>query len=290
MKKLMLFFVCASMLTACDLEKEVDIDGAEFREAIYITGRVSREYGVYVYVGKTNDMNDPYGKNSSSIIEDANVYLTSNGEKIAKIPQFKGLQMVGHPDQFYMRIDTFDYDRFGVLVESETMGTAYSTEQVLPPVVEPDSITFKYEGNGKYKVFYHFTPQSSISGYYSITNDYSFWFDTVSRIISTSFDNSYYQNFKKDINEKKGYIEDYFYQSGWGEKSDLFSADFITLSPDMVKHLESLTDYYNSVEDEFFDFVYPVYDNITGGYGFFGSYSVCHKELSLPSQNIYEYW
>lgn len=282
MKKLMIFFACLLMLTACDLEKEVDIDGAEYKESICIFGNISREYGANVSVNKTRNMNDPYGRNTSTIIPDVKVYLTSNGEKIARIPPFKGLQVTGHLDEFHMRIDTFDYDRFGVLVESETMGTAYSTEQILPPVEKPDSVTFKID-DGKCKVVCYFNSQPTTAGYYLAVAQHESAGELFDTLYNITFTESIFQSFKRDIDKKKGYIEDYFYHSvGWGEKYVTCCTDFITLSPDMVKYLESLTNYDNSVEDEFFDFVYPVYNNITGGYGIFGSYSAYHMIDTVP--------
>lgn len=66
-----------------------------------------------------------------------------------------------------------------------------------------------------------------------------------------------------------------------------YYADFITLSPDLAKYLKSESEYNTSQEDEFFDYPYPLYSNIKGGYGFFGAYTVSQTSGVIQGNNHY---
>lgn len=269
MKQIFTFIFAVVIVTACDLEKEIDIDGVEFREAINISGNISRQYGASVYVECTRPPQSSYLGHKK--IDDAKVYLTSGGEKIAEIPidSFYNDGMLYHID-----IDTFNYKSYGVLVESERLGTAYSTEQTLPDEIAADSvIVTKSDKNSLIATFY-FTNDKNQAGYYCTAYTADRIIDELGRIFAISFYGDDATNFQNARKSDYCQISCVFYPTSTYYDDMEYYADFITLSPDFVKYLKSEEEYYASQEDEFFDYPYPLYSNIKGGYGFFGAYTV----------------
>ena len=268
MKQIFIFLCAAVIVTACDLEKEIDIDGAEYREAINISGHISRQYGANVFVECTYPPQSSVHYNKK--IDDAKVYLTSGGVKIAEIPSssyFEGLL-------YHIDIDTFNFNSYGVLVESEHLGTAYSAEQALPDVVAADSVVVTESDNSSYIATFYFSNDDKQAGYYcnALTSDRDE--GDIAKLFYTKFYGSDAIHYQEARKKDYCHISCIFYPATYSFDELEYYADFITLSPDLAKYLKSEAEYNASQEDEFFDYPYPLYSNIIGGYGFFGAYTV----------------
>lgn len=281
MKQIFIFLCAAVIITACDLEKEIDIDGVEFREAINISGHISRQYGANVFVECTYPPQSHTYFNKK--IDDAKVYLTSGGVKIAEIPAssyFEGLL-------YHIDIDTFSYNSYGVLVESGRLGTAYSAEQTLPDKVAADSVVVTESDNGSYMATFYFSNDENLPGYYCNARTADRDDGDIEKLFHTRFYGSdaihYQEARKKDYCQ----ISCVFYPASSGYDELEYYADFITLSPDLAKYLKSEAEYNTSQEDEFFDYPYPLYSNIKGGYGFFGAYTVSQTSGVIKGNNHY---
>ena len=290
MRKYIVFIVAALMATACDLEKEIDIN-LSYDEAIFIGGHISRQYGATVHVVRTlppyrdNDEKDVY-------IADAKVYLTSGGEKIAEMQPVSDYK----PVLFHIEIDTFSYNSYGILVESESLGTAYSAEQTLPVEAAPDSITFAKGRDIFVRTKFYFTNDDAQSGYYcsAYVIDESYRIleakgDLTNRISAIHFYGSTEVKYQEKRWEKDCHIETDLNPKTYRPPYTIeYRADFITLSPDMARYLKSAEEYNLSKDDEFFDSPYIPYSNITGGYGIFGAYTVHQTKGELLAKDFFD--
>lgn len=289
MRKYIVFIVAALMVTTCDLEKEIDIN-MSYDEAIFIGGHISRQYGATVHVSRTLP---PYrGGEADFFISDAKVYLTSGGEKIAEMLPTKDYKNTF----FHIEIDTFSYNSYGVLVESESLGIAYSAEQTLPVEAAPDSIVFT---KGRRKNFinaqFYFTNDNAQAGYYCHTYviDESYRIMEANGFLDNRLNAVYFYGsteteYQKKRWEKNCHIDDDFPNSEIPPYTIEYRADFITLSPDLAKYLKSAEEYRLSKDDEFFDSPYVPYSNITGGYGIFGAYTVHQTKGELLAKDFFD--
>jgi hypothetical protein len=285
MRKIFIFASAVIFATACDLEKEIDVD-KNYDEAIFIGGHVSRKFGAVVSISRTLP---PFRteEDINTIIDDAKVYLTSGGKKIAEIkpdPEYKG--------EYFIRIDTFSYNSYGVLVESESLGTAYSTEQTLPDEAIEDSIVFVKGREGFVLAKFYFTNDKAQAGYYcnAYTSDR---FDDEDNSINNLFRTHFYSRdaviYMQNRQESNCHIDAEFCPASPSVPYIIeYYADFITLSPDLARYLKSAEEYNLSKEDEYFDNPYLPYSNIEGGYGIFGAYTVHHTKGELFAKDFYD--
>ena len=296
MRKTLIFACITILATACDLEKEIDID-MNYDESIFIGGQISRKYGASVYVMRTLP---PYSDNDagSSVIEDAKVYLTSGGEKIAEMKPTSDYKNT----LYHIEIDTLSYNSYGVLVESESLGRAYSTEQILPTEAVPDSIVFS-KGREGWEFFaltkFYFTNDSTQAGYYCnayIIDDAYRHNEANNPVDNNLFAVLFFGDTEMEY-QKKRLEKDCHIECDFNPKTSIppytieYHADFITLSPDLAKYLKSQNEYSISKEDEFFENPYIPYSNIKGGYGIFGAFTVhqtCGEILAKDYFGEYE--
>lgn len=100
---------------------------------------------------------------SYEYLEDATVYLLSKGEVVAEVPKSPETILYTH----HLDIDSLDYDSYSIKVVSESLGTAYSTEQKLPYETPFDSFLINHiENSTEFETFTYFNNDGQQAGFF----------------------------------------------------------------------------------------------------------------------------
>lgn len=278
MKKLFVYLTIVCALVSCELEKEIDIEGAKYKDMLYIRGYVSREKGAYVEVGKVLPAaTDSWMKKN---VSDAEVYLMSEGKEIAKLPYQP------HYGLYYSKVDQYDCSSYSIVVKKGDI-VAYSTEQAFPKQVEIDSVVLiQKQRRDVFEANVYFQNQEDVAGYYchakGDTQESIEWFENVFEYNMTHFNGDEYNDFIKQMSRGKTVLTTDFYCWDMSD-TNYYEVDLIHISDAFDRYLKSEYENQATADDIFFDNPYPYYSNITGGAGFFGActFSV-HKGIILP--------
>ncbi|MBR3567004.1 MAG: DUF4249 family protein [Salinivirgaceae bacterium] len=161
----------------------------------------------------------------------------------------------------------------------------------MPKEAAADSVVFvKGDREGFILAKFYFTNDSSQAGYYChpyTTDRFDDEDNSVNNLFRTYFNGHQEVEYQKKRWDKDCHIDDDFIPNTVTMPDTMeYHADFITLSPDLVRYLKSSEEYSISAEDEFFDNPYLPYSNIKGGYGIFGAYTVNRTQGILLKKDL----
>lgn len=254
------------LFTSCEMVKEIDYDTVYEGDKIVVHGFISPQDGVQIIVKKTVP---PNKVNADDRLEHAIIDLYEDGINVESLIVVNDYLYTTH-SKFLPKVGSLYY----ISVEASGMPKAVSAPQTIIFPSEIDSLYIKVEeltrfgnlivsfyDNQLYEQAYYIKPFYFIEGTINSTRSVgSEIFNPYGLIDKTVFG-------VNSIEYPVGHISNF----------DSIRVELYTLSSDLKKYLKSIQYYESSKEDPFFEQTYPVFSNISGGYGIFASYSYTYR-------------
>ncbi|MCQ2226530.1 MAG: DUF4249 family protein [Bacteroidales bacterium] len=225
-------------------------------------GYISAEKGVDALVQKSLS---PTRQNEGAYIKDASMFLSEDGVDVVEAHSADGAHFVVLPEEFLFCRDKY----YSLHVVSKSLGEARSKAQKLPDAAIVDSLRFN-DSDDEYlsqvSLFFHNTEKC----------------DNV-MINVTKYGHGFRYNTRcEDLGKVS--IGQFRYDTSFTNEEHLDSVKFeiCCYGDEMSIYNESLRAYNESVYDPYFEQVYPVYNNVDGGYGFVCAYSSDKCYVHIP--------
>jgi hypothetical protein len=266
MKYTFAFIIVSMIFHSCEIEKEISYHTIYDGDRLIMQGFISRQDGVRVIVKKTLSPDNINGNNK---VVSAVVTLYDGDRVVAVLNRHDD-------DQFISNLSFVPETgkKYSIRVSADNLNEVFSAPQSISPTTPVDSFkTVVYEDNPNYShlIVYFTNNRPSSNTYYLKTTFY----ENGEEIESVAYE--FFNPFGVINNAVRGFnsIERRIDTN----KYDSLQIELYTLSPDLSLFLESQKKYDLSKDDPFFEQPYPVYSNITGGFGIFGTYSVYRKTI-----------
>ncbi len=281
--------ISATALQSCDyflpgnyeLVQEIEYSSNYTGDKLVLNGRISDGHGVYAEVMHSVRVDK---KNESDTVADATVYLIEDGETIATLHKNTERRLtlnIAERFMYYLlpgEVDIKEGHQYSMRVESTTRGTAESAPSIMPSHVDIDSVWVASRSywRSQYRSFglaYH----NAKVGSYIEPFMRSYRYDACHT--------KHYIRYSSliEITDDKGYVT--VDKSGYNEYCDSVSVEALTLSDDFESYLESVYTYSESSDDEAYEYPLPVTENVSGGYGYVGTYSVSAQTIIADEAN-----
>lgn len=261
MRNLLSFLFVFPLFSSCELTKEIDYETIYDGDKIVVHGFINAMDGVNVIVKKSVSPDNVTGIDQ---LNDVSIDLYEDG--------FKVQSLVAVNDCLYSTPTLFNVksgSNYNIAVVSEGLPKVISLSQPIFLPVEIDSLfliidELTYYANliASFNNNLHFEGSFYLKVFYFINGE----------IDSSRIDSEIFNPYSLIDNTKNG-VNVIEKQVGHVSGFDSLKVELYTLSPDLTEFLQSFQKYDSSKEDPFFEQTYPVYTNIEGGYGIFGSYS-----------------
>jgi len=258
------FIIMLICLVSCEESTVLEYKTIYGDDKIVVHGFISQQDGVNVIVKKTVP---PDGVTNNDIIENANVELFENNHKLFSLIR-KDDYLYHAPDTFMPKIGA----SYHLEISSAGMPKAITSAQVIFAPTPLDSVKLFVEDQTYYSnivAYFNHYPNSENAYYLNIIHYHNGSIDSAdlywNSINLFSFA-GLIENLKNGPNAIEHSVNKMY-------EFDSILVKFITLSPDLKKFLKTYKDYDSSREDPYYETVYPVYSNVTNGYGIFASYS-----------------
>ncbi len=253
-----------------------DYDGDE----LVLNGYITIGHGVYAEVSHTVR---PEAKMSADTVCDATVSLLEDGRVIATLHANPGRRLsLNYAERFMFfllpgEVTLAEGRKYSLRAESPTRGQAESEPDVMPSLVEIDEIWADTSYWGSYTAF-HATYHGADDGARVCGFMRSFRHQACHTACGfySLLDTSEPHNGSGVVSAGN---------NGLNRYTDSVSVEVVTISPEMGKYLKSRDDYDDSKEDDTYETPMPVYENVSGGYGFVGTYAVSAATLIANDKN-----
>ncbi len=272
-----IYFLILIVTLSCDQDQEIDFKYNSLKSPqLVLHGFISPNTGVQVNLDRTIDMNS----NKKLFIEDATVSLYKDGAYFT--------DLIEKDTGFYVFEDVSLLDQnssYQIYASAPGFEQVYSSDQYILPEVIIDSLALvkdTIENSGYSLRFYFNDDQNRIEYYKVIYNKFTQPVDSLVLWPDGSF---ILTSSKAKTQSCCRIVESIEYYSRYKDPDTVYVTGYlINISEDFHRFTESLDDYYYTREDIFFPVTSPVYSNINGGYGIFGSYTSSSKILILKNR------
>lgn len=266
MWKINFMFLCIILIASCELNEEIKYDTYYEGDKIVIHGYISLNDGVKICVKSSVPPNQIKREDK---ISNVTLYLLENNiiiDTLSPIDEY--YYTLSKP--FSPKVDAY----YHIEAISSTLPKVISEQQKIPLPVEFDTLYIKIEELTNYaRLIGSYRKKQNEIGYY--LKLYSFYEGKTDSFLSGSELFSPY-GIIEDISNDRCSIDSYI---GHTSEFDSVKVILYTLSSDFTKFLKSIQYYESSRDDPFYEYTYPVFSNIKGGYGIFGSYSYAKKYI-----------
>lgn len=268
MKALLFIIPLLLTLSSCEMTKEIDYSTGNYTPKLVTHGYICPQDGIQVILKTTT--------NPSSISEDDSA---SNPE--VKIYNDKGEYIeLDYTTNNLFTSDSINFiknDRqYSIQAKADNFTSITSTKQHIldTPIIDSVSIT---ETNTT-RAYIHFNNNYEDDVRFFL-NVYPYNNGTIDPIyIDSEKFNPFSMLDNINVGSNTVEISTSFYEY------DKLLVELYVLSPDLVKFLTSQDNYDYSKEDPFYPQPYPVFSNITGGYGIFASYSYTSTIVNISQK------
>lgn len=277
-----------AILTGCDyflpgnqeLTTTRDYSSDYEGDKLVLSGYISDRHGVFAELRHSVRPETP---NAPDTVSDAEVHLLRDGEPYATLrrnakPCFG--PYVGCAFSYMLAPGEADIERghtYSLRATSPTYGTAQSHPDVLPEAVVMDSVWASTYYDGTYYGFNAaYSPAHAGQTVYPMAIQYRdgtalfykfFDYDRTVKCISASPTSTTVRRLSMPQN------------------MDSASIEIMTLSDGTADYLQSLSDYYESLDDDAYDYPLSVRQNVDGGYGFVGAFASSALTIVADSVN-----
>lgn len=263
MKKILCAMTAALLTAGCEIEKTIDYDTFYDGDMMILNAFLSVEDGLKATLKKSLA---PDNVNGNYKVADATVTLWCGDEMIATAETKNNVDFVVLPSSVSLN----HHDSYHVEAVSQSLGRIYSDAMMIPEPIEVVKTTVERYGEE--------VPEGE-------DGDLMLWFDNKSATTAYAWESVGFKRGKEKRDNWLGFIRWYKnYGIGMGacvaghtyrsvhSMYDSVRYDLLTLSDEIVKFCDSKDDYSHTYDDVFYERPYPVYTNMHGGYGFFGTY------------------
>lgn len=266
------YLAFAILLISCELSKEIDYNTTFDDPKLIMHGFVNIEDGAQVMVKKTVD---PDNINDDDRVEDVKVFLVRNNTD--------SIILNKETDYFYSaNTPGFINNENSYHIRAKANGfqdISSKTQMILEtPVI--DSVNLLIDKTYYSNLVLHFNNTYSEKESFYINVIY--YLDGETEETMTSYEKFNPFSIIKDAKPQSNSVE---YHSGHASYFDSLKVELYVLSDDLSQFLISQQNYDYSKEDPFYPQTYPVYTNISGGYGIFASYSYSSTIIQKPLEN-----
>ena len=266
MKNIFVFIILAILGFSCEITKEIDYNTIYGGDVLIVHGLISPQDGVRVVVKKTlapNKIKD------DDRVTNAVVTVFEGDKQIAVLNQIDDYLFVS--DEYFVPEQG---KKYSIRASADGFAEIRSAEQLIAAATPIDSMrTVSDDRSSNFlHLLTYFTHSNTFSDSYYLNvtfyhQDGEPWYKP------DEFFNPFLanDNTPSGVNafENQIYLKNYSY----------IDVELFILSPDLAHFLESFRKYDSSRDDPFFERPHPVFSNITGGQGIFGSYSVCRERI-----------
>ncbi len=266
---LYIFLMSVLLFSSCELSKEIDYKTIYDGDKLMLHGFISPQNGVELILKKSVA---PNAVDADDKVPNASVSLLKDGVVVAK------LEKRGDYHYEVQRGFEFSYEsKYSIKVEADGFEDLYSSEQaIFEPIIIENLEIIRCENSSCSNLLVEFTYNSGLdAGIYLKYLRYKNGEEESSTSGQEIF-NPY--SLETDIVNGKNIIEHQLKFAAF----DSIKVELYTMSPDLKLFFESTQNYETAKEDPFFEQPYPIFSNMTNGYGIFGSYSVSSKVVKRP--------
>ena len=265
MKNIFLFIILAIISFSCEITKEIDYSTIYGGDVLIVHGLISPQDGVRVVVKKTLP---PNKIGSDDRVSNAVITVFEGDKPVATLNQ---------ADDYLFISDEFFVPELGKIysITARAVGLkeVRSAEQMITHATPIDSmriVSDEKSPNYSHLITY-FTHNNPFSdGYYlklAYYNQYGELWEEPYEFFGKYLINNITSGFNGI--EERIYLKEY----------SRIEVELFILSPDLAQFIQSRGQYASSSDDPFFERPHPVFSNIIGGHGIFGSYSVFRETI-----------
>lgn len=255
--------------TSCEIES--DVHGYSYKypgDKLALIGYISPQNGVEASVTRSTSPADGYG---DPLLADVTLFLCEDGEEVAECHTI---------DDIHYTLDAKDYHidtnrKYSLKAVSKSLGTAYSKPSSFPSPLQLDSVVYEKNDDWYHILTFYFFNDSP--------QDYC-RFHMTKYGHGLAYDNNVIGGFSE---LPKAYSH---YEINTHDDIHHRDSAFVEMrkyADEMYIYEKSLRDNFKSETDPYFDNVFPVYDNITGGYGFVCTYISQSVMIMINEEKTY---
>lgn len=265
-----MYILIALIFFSCEeYTDEIDYKTIYNGDKIIVHGFISPQTGVQVIIKKSVP---PNNLNASDTVNNAVITLYQNGTKLCELNKKSSYLFTSDSN---LTIDS--NSNYYIKAKADNLETILSCSQPIFEPVKIDSMRLIIDTNS-------YNSHIAVSFYDKKEFGETYYLKLLNYkngVIDTSSYREIFNPFGIIENTTKG-VNTICEQTDYHTEFDSIRVELYTLSPDLGLFLKSEQNYDDSKDDPFYEITYPVYSNITNGYGVFASYSIYSEIIKKP--------
>lgn len=268
------YYITYLSFISCEVEQSHTIKHVDwYEEKIVVHGFISIPGGVNINVQKSSAFN----RHRNTQVEISEILLYRNNNPWLNLLPLDSCTYVSSENVSYSHVDSYK-----LYLKTADGVEIISEAQNIPPMPRFDTVRFTPNVYGYLnEIYYEFTDVDENTQYYYIK--------VIQYIDSVEFDNKpplfsseqILHDTNKPIEKFSGRIKIPYYDV----KVNKIEVRLYALSESIVKFLISLSENAYLQDEAYAENIYPLYSNITNGFGVFGAYAYSSKYFKVKPRN-----